>query len=101
LDAAIWGAELASGEGRGRIYIVERPFEDDPNLADKKFPGNPTKPYWARDPLTSTDGMTADYCPFEHAFLGRGANRIINELRGVNRVTCDITSKPPGTIEWE
>jgi GMP synthase (glutamine-hydrolysing) len=51
--------------------------------------------------VTSTDGMTADYYPFEHAFLGRVANRIINEVRGINRVTYDITSKPPGTIEWE
>ena len=51
--------------------------------------------------VTSTDGMTADYYPFEHAFLGRVAARIINECRGVNRVTYDITSKPPGTIEWE
>ncbi|MBL8674047.1 MAG: glutamine-hydrolyzing GMP synthase, partial [Rhodospirillales bacterium] len=51
--------------------------------------------------VTSTDGMTADYYPFEHAFLGRVATRIINEVRGVNRVTYDITSKPPGTIEWE
>ena len=51
--------------------------------------------------VTSTDGMTADYYPFEHAFLGRVANRIINECRGINRVTYDITSKPPGTIEWE
>ncbi|MGB8194839.1 MAG: NAD(+)--rifampin ADP-ribosyltransferase [Chitinophagaceae bacterium] len=47
LDAATWGAELAAGEGVGRIYIVEPtgPFEDDPNLTDKKFPGNPTKSY--------------------------------------------------------
>jgi GMP synthase (glutamine-hydrolysing) len=51
--------------------------------------------------VTSTDGMTADYYPFEHAFLGRVANRIINEVPGINRVTYDITSKPPGTIEWE
>ena len=51
--------------------------------------------------VTSTDGMTADYFPFDHAFLGRVANRIINEVRGINRVTYDITSKPPGTIEWE
>src|SRR5258708_22478058 len=51
--------------------------------------------------VTSTDGMTADYYPFEHAFLGRVANRIINEVRVINRVTYDITSKPPGTIEWE
>jgi GMP synthase (glutamine-hydrolysing) len=51
--------------------------------------------------VTSTDGMTADYYPFEHAFLGRVATRIINEVQGVNRVVYDITSKPPGTIEWE
>src|SRR3954447_11725473 len=50
---------------------------------------------------TSTDGMTADYFPFDHAFLGRVAARIINECRGINRVTYDITSKPPGTIERE
>jgi GMP synthase (glutamine-hydrolysing) len=51
--------------------------------------------------VTSTDGMTADYYPYDHGFLGRVANRIINEVRGINRVTYDITSKPPGTIEWE
>lgn len=51
--------------------------------------------------VTSTDGMTADYYPFDHAFLGRVSTRIINEVRGINRVTYDITSKPPGTIEWE
>ncbi len=51
--------------------------------------------------VTSTDGMTADYYPFEHSFLGAVATRIINEVRGINRVVYDITSKPPGTIEWE
>jgi len=51
--------------------------------------------------VTSTDGMTADFFPFPHDFLGRVATRIINEVRGINRVTYDITSKPPGTIEWE
>lgn len=51
--------------------------------------------------VTSTDGMTADYYPFPHEFLGLVATRIINEVRGINRVTYDITSKPPGTIEWE
>jgi GMP synthase (glutamine-hydrolysing) len=51
--------------------------------------------------VTSVDGMTADYYPFDHAFLGETATRIINEVKGINRVTYDITSKPPGTIEWE
>ncbi len=51
--------------------------------------------------VTSTDGMTADVYPFDIGFLGRVANRIVNEVRGINRVTYDITSKPPGTIEWE
>ena len=51
--------------------------------------------------VTSTDGMTADSYPFEHAFLAKCATRIINECRGINRVTYDVTRKPPGTIEWE
>jgi GMP synthase (glutamine-hydrolysing) len=51
--------------------------------------------------VTSTDGMTADIYPFEMSFLSRVSGRIVNEVRGINRVTYDITSKPPGTIEWE
>jgi len=51
--------------------------------------------------VNSVDGMTADYYPFSHEFLGETATRIINEVKGINRVTYDVTSKPPGTIEWE
>jgi GMP synthase (glutamine-hydrolysing) len=51
--------------------------------------------------VTSTDGMTADFYPFDMRFLGAAATRIINEVKGVNRVVYDVTSKPPGTIEWE
>ncbi|MDE3117287.1 MAG: GMP synthase (glutamine-hydrolyzing), partial [Pseudomonadota bacterium] len=51
--------------------------------------------------VTSTDGMTADTYPFEHSFLARAATRIVNEVKGINRVVYDCTSKPPGTIEWE
>ena len=51
--------------------------------------------------VTSTDGMTADFYAFDMAFLAHAATRIINEVKGVNRVVYDVTSKPPGTIEWE
>jgi GMP synthase (glutamine-hydrolysing) len=51
--------------------------------------------------VTSNDGMTADFYPFDMAFLGRAATRIVNEVKGINRVVYDVTSKPPGTIEWE
>ena len=62
LDAATWGAELAEGEGLGRVYIVEPtgPIEDDPNLTDKKFRGNPTKSFRSREPLRVT-GEVADW----------------------------------------
>jgi GMP synthase (glutamine-hydrolysing) len=51
--------------------------------------------------VTSTDGMTAESYPFDHDFVAAVATRIINEVRGINRVVYDVTSKPPGTIEWE
>ena len=51
--------------------------------------------------VTSTDGMTADVYPFDASFLTRVSTRIVNEVKGINRVVYDYTSKPPGTIEWE
>jgi GMP synthase (glutamine-hydrolysing) len=51
--------------------------------------------------VTSTDGMTADFYHFDMEFLAEVSNRIINEVHGINRVVYDVTSKPPGTIEWE
>ena len=51
--------------------------------------------------VTSRDGMTADWYPFPHDVLARISTRIINEVKGINRVTYDISSKPPATIEWE
>ena len=64
LDAAVWGAELASGDGSQRIYLVEPTgaFEDDPNLTNKKFPGNPTMSYRSLHPLRIV-GLVTDWLP--------------------------------------
>ncbi|NKY38541.1 NAD(+)--rifampin ADP-ribosyltransferase [Cellulomonas septica] len=62
LDAATWGAELAAGDGRGRIYVVEPTgdLEDDPNVTDQRFPGNPTRSYRTREPVRVV-GEIADW----------------------------------------
>ncbi len=80
LDAATWGAELAKGEGRGRIYTVEPtgPFDDDPNLTDKKFPGNVTASYRSVDPLRVT-GEVKDW-------IGHSPERLQQMKDGVARV---------------
>jgi len=100
------GRELGLPDG----FVERHPFPG-PGLAIR-IPGEVTRPkldilrkaydfVCALRAVTSTDGMTADYFPFPHEFLGHTATRIINEVRGINRVVYDITSKPPGTIEWE
>lgn len=60
LDAAVWGAEMAAGDGPGRVYVVEPcgEFEDDPNVTDKRHPGNPTRSYRSRDPLRVVGEVT-------------------------------------------
>jgi GMP synthase (glutamine-hydrolysing) len=73
---------LSRGVGRGTLIVVEP--RNDHRTYDKLIE-NPAKAYF----------------PFPHDFLGRAATRIINEVRGINCVVYDITSKPPGTIEWE
>jgi hypothetical protein len=83
LDAAIWGAELALGEGRGRIYIVEPtgPMEDDPNLTDQRFPGNPTRSYRSRDPLRVTGELTTwqGHTPEQIRAMKDGLERLARE----------------------
>ncbi len=77
LDAATWGAELALGEGRGRIYIVEPlgTLEDDPNLTDKKFPGNPTRSYRTREPVKVVDELSD--------WVGHSAERLRSMREGL------------------
>ena len=77
LDAATWGAELAAGEGPGRIYVVEPtgPIEDDPNLTDKKFPGNPTRSYRTRHPIRVT-GEVSEWEPHPPEVLQAMRDRV-------------------------
>ena len=80
LNAATWGAELARGDGPGRIYIVEPTgeYEDDPNLTDKKFPGNVTASYRSRDPLRVTGEVTdwQGHSPEEQQAMKDGLERL-------------------------
>ena len=80
LNAAIWGAELAFGEEPGRIYVVEAtgPIEDDPNLTDKKYPGNPTLSYRSKDPLRVI-GEVIDW-------QGHSVEELTNMKAGVERL---------------
>ena len=81
LDAAIWGAELAEGDGRERIYVVEPTgdYEDDPNLTDKKFPGNPTKSYRSKQPLK----IVAEVTKWE----GHSPEMLNNMLEGLKKLS--------------
>ena len=80
LDAATWGAELAVGEGRGRIYVVEPlgPFEDDPNVTDKRFPGNPTQSFRSREPVRVVGELVdwVGHSPEKLAAMRDGIQRI-------------------------
>lgn len=80
IDAAIWGAELALGEGRERIYLVEPTglIEDDPNLTDKKFPGNPTKSYRSEHPFKVVGEVTIwkGHSPEQVATMKDGLERL-------------------------
>jgi GMP synthase (glutamine-hydrolysing) len=86
VTASVWGAPDAAPSGQPGGGVVDQSV---------------TAFGWNRRAATSSDGMTADVYPFDMAFLTRVANRIVNEVRGINRVTYDVTSKPPGTSEWE
>jgi rifampin ADP-ribosylating transferase len=83
IDAAIWGAELAKGSGRQRIYVVEPtgPIEDDPNLTDKKFPGNPTLSYRSREPLRIIAEVTI--------WQGHSPEQVQRMKQGLARLNAD------------
>ncbi len=83
LDAAIWGAELAIGDGAERIYVVEPtgPIMDDPNLTDKKFPGNPTLSYRSRDPLRIIAEVTK--------WQGHAPEKLLQMKEGLARLKAD------------
>lgn len=83
LDAAVWGAELAVGEGDGHIYEVEPtgPIENDPNLTDKKFPGNPTRSYRTREPVRVI-GEVDDWAPHPPEVLQHMLDRL-TELKAL------------------
>jgi rifampin ADP-ribosylating transferase len=89
LDAATWGAELANGDGRGRVFIVEPTgaLEDDPNVTDKKFPGNPTKSYRTRDPVRIV-GEIVDWVGHPPEQLDARLERL-EELRRTGRDEID------------
>ncbi len=82
LDAAVWGAELAVGAGRCRIYIVEPQgaLEDDPNVTDKKFPGNPTRSFRTREPVKIVDEIT-DWTGHSPEQVQATRNRLADLLR--------------------
>jgi rifampin ADP-ribosylating transferase len=83
LDAAAWGAELAAGQGPGRIYVVEPtgPLEDDPNVTDKKFPGNPTRSYRSRAPVRVVGELTdwVGHSPEQLAAMRANLARLASE----------------------
>jgi rifampin ADP-ribosylating transferase len=88
LDAATWGAELSVGEGPGRIYQVEPtgPIEDDPNLTDKRFPGNPTRSYRTREPLRVV-GEIVDWEPHDPEVLQHMRDRLAElDRQGVEAI---------------
>jgi GMP synthase (glutamine-hydrolysing) len=80
-----------------QAFAVLLPISTVGVMGDKRTEGSAI----ALRAVASTDGMTADFYPMPHEVLEACSTRIINEVKGINRVTYDITNKPPGTIEWE